>query len=64
MPKKYRTVDISISVFVPENIAKGNRDCLVDWLNHKLYTNPEFFEGFIRDDLYVHTNTVLGDYDS
>lgn len=57
--KKYRVVDITIPVFVPESICKGDRDHLVDWLNDKLYNNPEFFEGIIRDDVRVHTKTVL-----
>lgn len=62
MTKKFRVVDLSISVLVPDRIAKGDRDSLVDWLNHKLYNNPEFFEGFIRDDIEVTNRTKVGDY--
>lgn len=62
MAKKFRVVDLHMSVFVPEAIAKGDRDSLVDWLNQKLYNNPEFFEGFIRDDVEVTNRTVVGDY--
>lgn len=63
MKRKFRAVDISLSVFVPEKIAKGDKDELADYLTFKLYNNPHFFESFTADDLVVTNNTIKGEYD-
>ena len=60
--KKFRIVNISFPVFVPEKIAKGDRDSLVDYLNYKLYNMPEFFDGFTREDIAVSNETVMGQF--
>lgn len=60
--KKYRLVDITIPVYVLEKIATGNRDELVDYLNYKLYNQPEFFDGITREDIVVNNKTIMGQF--
>jgi hypothetical protein len=63
MKRKFRVVDVNLSVFVPEKIAKGDKDSLADYLTFQLYNRPEFFESFTANDLVVTNNTVKGEYD-
>jgi hypothetical protein len=63
MKRKFRVVDINLSVFVPEKIAKGNKDALADYLTFQLYNKPEFFESFTADDLDVTNNVIKGEFD-
>lgn len=60
--KRFRVVDITIPVYVLEKIAVGDRDDLVDYLNHKLYNQPEFFDGITREDIVVNSKTIMGQF--
>lgn len=61
--KKYRMVTVTLPIFVLEKIAGGDRDELVDYLNHKLYNSPEFFECIMRDDVWVSSDSVMGQFE-
>lgn len=61
--KKYRLVDITIPVYVLEKIAMDDRDQLCDYLNHKLYNQPEFFDGITREDIVVNSKTIMGQFE-
>lgn len=37
---KYRVVNLAFSVYVPENLSEEDT---IEYLNEKLYTDPEFF---------------------
>ena len=63
MKRKFRVVEITLPVYVPEKIAKGNRDELADYLTFNLYNKPQFFDAIIADDLTVTEKTIKENFD-
>ena len=63
MKRKFRVVEIKLPVYVPEKIAKGNRDELADYLTFQLYNKPQFYDALISDDLTVTDKVIKGEFD-